>query len=295
MNLKRNLYILKCRAYVLTRHLIEKILLKLSEWDLIYCHRVGFTNNTDDGKIHPAPDITSDRFIFSVSYVLRKIESKHEYWFETLKGKRIFTVEESYHVEHRISYRANLKAFYAHFSPKQRMWVDYTSPIVQLFENKDFFSDLSKDEITPIKVETHRCDFSKCRYAFDFCYAPDLNTHGVPFEVLTESQKALEVQLTSKVSEINKTLTGADYDGEIVSPDKTPLCDNLLCRKCGLPLFASKRKYSFWCIKHGELEYPDVQRVDPVMYANVLDNTMEILEDLIAHFDTTECPQDSNL
>ena len=295
--LKRSFYILKCRAYILFRHLAEKILLKLSEWDLIYCHRVGCSSNTDDGVVHTAPDITSDRFIFSVSYIFRKLESKYEYWFETKKGKRIFTVEDSHHLEHRISYRANLKAFFAHFSPRQRMWVDYVSPVVQLFEESYSyaFPDL-RDETHirgELKVNTHRCDFSQCRYAFDFCYAPEsLTTCRTSDEVFSESYRALEVQLTSKVTEINKILTGVNYDGEMMSPKNMPMSENILCRHCGLPVFASaENKYNFECLSHGELDFGQVRRVDPVEYKKVLEYTFDTLEALIHK----SCPQDSNL
>lgn len=291
MKLKRKLYILKCRGYILLRHLTEKILLKLSQWDLIYCHRVGYSDTNDDGAIHTAPDITSNRFIFSVSYVLRKIESKYEYWFETHRGKRIFTVEESHHVEHRISYRAELKAFYAHFSPKQRMWIHRNAPVVQVLEEVFAYPDMTADPLEGVEVKTHRCDFNQCRFAFDFCYAPTLHI-GVSYEVLTESQKALEVQLTSKVSEINKILTGANYDGEMMSPKNMPLSENILCRHCGLPVFASaENKYQFECLAHGELEYEWVKRVDPVEYKKVLGYTLDTLEALIQK----SCPQDSNL
>lgn len=292
MKLKRNLYILKCRAYILTRHLIEKILLKLSEWNLIYCHRVGVSNNTDDGKIHHSPDIISDRFIFSVSYVIRKFEIKREYWYETKKGKRIYTIEDTHHIEGRLSYRAELKSFFAHFSPRHRMWVDYTQPTVQLLEeDMKAFDFLETRATRPIKVETHRCDFSQCRYAFEFTFDLCQGKEVSP-EVISESYRALGIQLTSKVTEINKILTGADYDGEMMSPKNMPLSENILCKHCGLPVFASARnRYQFECLAHSELDYEEVRRVDPIEYHRVLDNTLDILE----HLTQKSCPQDSNL
>ena len=293
MNLKRTYYILKCRVHILFRHFVEKSLLKLSEWGFIKCHRKSYSNTTDDGVIHSLPNLSTKRFIFSVSYVLLQIERKYEYWFETKKGNRIFTVDESHHVEHRVSYRADLKAFFAHFSPKHRMWVYKNAPIVNFFEDTKVYSDFSDPNVRQVETKTHHCDFSKCRFAFDFAYAPELNHIGMSSEVISQSYRALEVQLTSKVSEINKVLTGANYDGEMMSPDKTPLCENLLCNKCGLPVFASaKNKYSFLCLKHGELDYNSLDKVDQILYRNVLDNTMGILEDLISNFDTTECPKD---
>lgn len=293
MNLKRNLTILKCRAYIFARHLIEKVLLKFAEWKLIKCHKRTYSQVFDETTPQSAPDFTSDRFIFSVSYILRKIEFIYEYWFETKRGKRIFTVDDARHVEGRVTYRAELKAFYAHFSPKMRQWVDYTHPVVQHFMEQSF-SPVSKDApIKPILLHTYRLDFSKCRYAFEFSYAPEMLDARKLSEVLSQSHRAFGNQLTSKVPEINKILTGADCDGEMMSPYKTPLCDNLLCRRCGLPVFASaKRKYSFMCLKHGEIEHPEVDRVDPILYKDVLENTMDILEDLITNFDTSECPQD---
>lgn len=292
MKLKRKLYILKCRTYVLLRHLAEKVLLHFAEWKLIKCHKNTYSRVLDESTPQSAPDFTSDRFIFSVSYILRKFEFVYEYWFETKKGKRIFIVEDTRHVEERVSYRAELKAFLAHFSPRQRMWVYSTSPVVQVFDSKGYFQDLSKGIVSQFKVNTHQCDFSQCRYAFEFSYAPEMNKLGRPYEVISESYRVFGNQLTSKIPEINKILTGADYDGEMMSPKKMPLCENILCSKCGLPVFASSEdKYKFECLKHGELEVFNVRRVDPFNYEGVLENTLEILEDLIAE----SCPQDSNL
>lgn len=279
MNLKRNLYILKCRVYVLTRHLIEKVLLQLSNWGWIYCHRVYLTRPRDESGIESAPDFSSDRFIFSVSYIRRVIEFKHEYWFETLKGKRIFTVDESYHLEGRLIYRAELKAFFAHFPPRQRMWIHREAPVVYIQSKPGSFYDESSDTV---ELKTHRCDFSQCRYAFEFSYAPEQYSQVKLSEVISESHRAFGNQLTNKIPEINKILTGADYDGEMMSPNNMPLSNNLLCKKCGLPVFASsKDKYQFECLRHGELNHSEVIRVDPVEYQQVLGYTSEILEDLI--------------
>ena len=292
MNLKRTYYIIKCRVHILFRHYVENCLLKLSEWGFIKCHRNSYSNTTDDGVVHSLPNLSTDRFIFSVSYVLIKVERKYEYWFETKKGKRIFTVDENHHVEHRVSYRAYLKAFFAHFSPKQRLWVYRNAPVVDLFEDTKMYPDFSDPNVRQVETKTHHCDFSKCRFAFDFAYAPDLNPIGMSSEVISQSYRALEVQLTSKVSKINKILTGADYDGEMMSPRNMPLCNNLLCRKCGLPVFASAGdKYQFDCLRHGDIPYDEVMRVDPIEYQQVLGYTSDILDDLIKK----SCPQDSNL
>ena len=287
MNIKRELFILKCRAYIMLRHLAEKVLLQLSKWGWIRCHKKSYSNTSDNSVVHSLPDLKSNRFVFSVSYILLKVERKYEYWFETKKGKRIFTVDESHHVEHRVSYRADLKAFFAHFSPKQRMWVYRNSPVVEILEVDSFLELPFFTE--PVKVKTHRCDFSQCRFAFDFAFAPELSHNGMTSEVISQSYRALEVQLTSKVLEINKILTGADYDGEMMSPKKMPLSNNLLCQKCGLPVFASaENKYQFECLRHGELDHSGVMKVDPVEYQQVLGYTSDVLEDLIHK----SCPQD---
>lgn len=285
MKLKRKFYILKCRASVLFQNLAEKILLRLSKWGWVHCHKVTYTNIKDCGSVQYAPDLVSSRYIFSVSYILRRLESVSEYWFETKKGKRIFTVDESYHAEGRVSYKADLKSFFAHFSPRQKMWVHSNSPVIQFSNFNGYLSKSPFSNPVPqVEVKTHRCDFSQCRFAFEFSYALDM-----PSEVLPQSYRVLGNQLTSKVSEINKILTGADHDGEMVSPKNMPLSENLLCRQCGLPVFASAEdKYHFECLNHGELYYDKVMRVDPVEYQKVLGYNLDTLEALIKK----SCPQD---
>jgi len=284
--LKRILHLWKNRVKVLFRNLAIKVLTKLSEWGLVYHHKNAWTDCNDDGKVHSSPDISSDRYTFSVSYILRQFETKREEWFTTNQGKLLLMVEDYHHTDFRIEYRADLKAFLAHFSPRQKMWVYRHSPVVSLHYD---FQELSLDFDKMVTFKTHHCDFTKCRYAYTFSYAPDLDTGKVPLEVLAESQIALKRGLTSKVSEINKILTGADYDGELMSPKKMPLSENILCRKCGFPVFASaENKYHFECLHHGELDYEWVKRVDPVEYQSVLRNTFDILESLIQK----SCPQD---
>lgn len=294
-NIKRKFYLTKARLHVIFRNLAEKLFKLLAKLDLVVEHKKDYVNFLDNSEPISAPDIKSDRYIFSVSYINRKVECVHEYWFETKKGRHLLDMWDEKMVESHISYRAELKAFFAHFSPRQRMWVysHYPRVVLQLDDPVPYAYDPS--HLEKIHYVEHYCNFKDCRYAFEFRYAQPHNSE-TPAEVISESYRAFSNGMPSKVTEINKILTGVDYDGELMSPDKTPLSENLLCRKCGLPVFASaKRKYEFWCIKHGELEYKDVARVDPIQYRDVLDNTMDILEDLTRNFATTECPQDSNL
>lgn len=273
------------------RNLAEKLFKFLAKCHLVLEHKEEYNNIIDLTSPQSLPDFCGDRFVFKVSYVQRILEFSSEYWFTNRKGKKLFVVWHNHHLEGRFSYRADLKSFLCHFSPRLKVWVDSNSPVVYLQQDSYPLSMHDYDLSREVAFKTHRCDFSQCRYAFEFSHAlPHINR--MPNEVLAESQKALKNRLTSKVSEINKILTGADYDGEIVSPKNMPLSQNLLCRHCGLPVFASaKDKYQFECLEHGELDYDWVMRVDPVEYEKVLGNTLDILEDLIQK----SCPQDSNL
>ena len=289
MKLKRTFYLIKCRTHVLLRNLAEKVLKLLAKYDLVIEHKRDFSRVTDLSSPHSLPDLCGNRFVFDVSYVQREIEVFSEYWFTTKKGKMLFVVWDNHHKEGRISYRAELKCFLCHFSPRYHMWVHRYSPVICL-EHPKQFSPVSGLPDIEVEFKTHRCDFSQCRYAFEFSYAPDLNANKVPCEVISESCKVLERELTSKVTEINKILTGASYDGELMSPKNRPLSQNLVCNHCGLPVFASAEdKYRFECLHHGELDHGRVRRLDPVQYESVLKNTMDILEALIQQ----SCPQDS--
>ena len=286
MKLKRWYYRIKARLHVCTRNFLENFFLFLSKFNLVVVHKEHHVNFLDNNAPIPAPDIKSDRYVFSVSYINRKVEYVNEYWFETKKGKIIFWMWDEKFLESHISYRADLQAFFAHFSPRQRMWVYRHSPRVMLqMDNSPNLALYDPYHVEQVFYKEHHCNFEECRYAFEFRY-PQSHNSETPSEVISESYRAFSNGMPSKVTEINKILTGADYDGELVSPDKTPLSENLLCSKCGLPVFASaKHKYHFLCLEHGELEYFEVDRVDPIRYKNVLNNTMEILEDLVYKFD----------
>lgn len=245
--LKRNLYIMKGRFHVLMSHTIERVLHTLSKWGFIVEHKKDYTKS-DQGDITPSPDIISDRFVFRVSYIQRKVEFISEYWFETKNHKRIHTVYENHHEENRISFRAEMKSFYAHFSHKDRRW---------LHDSKN--------------------DFSNYRFAIEYALSPlDLFTHG---EVFSESYKALKSGLMSKVPEINKELTGASNDGEFTSPSGFPLCDNIVCQKCGYPVFATKVSgYYFECIRHGMIDYTEIEVLNPSVYKRVWSNCLTEIE-----------------
>lgn len=283
MNLKRKYYIIRCRIHVLLDHFIEGVLHILSKVGLIVEHKKSYTNVFDQGEPHSAPDIKSERFVFSVSYLIRKVEFVSEYWFETKHGKRIYTVYENHHEENRISYRADLKSFFCHFSHRHRQWVHKESPRIYVKKEK-FLSPTLNDKYG---IECYTCDFSKCRYALEFSIAPDA-LRNTAEEVISKSYKVLGDSLTSKIPEINKMLTGAENDGNLTSPKKCPLADNLVCRKCGFPVFATPTgRYIYECIHHGEIEYRDVDRVDPKKYEGILTNCMFELERFC------ECPQDN--
>lgn len=286
MSIKRTYHIFKCRAHVKIYHIIERVLHALSKCGLIKEHKNSYSNVIDQGKPCSAPDIKSERYDFAISYLIRKIEFVSQHWFQTKRGKKIFVVYDNHHAEYRISYRADLQSFFAHFSPKHRMWVHKHSPRVVIPVSVP---------VTFLEQETgfryHTCDFSQCRFALEFSLAPDMIDKTAE-EVISKSYKVLGDSLTSKITEINKILTGVDCDGEIVSPKNMPLCENILCWHCGLPVFASaENKYKFECLIHGELDHVRVKRVDPVMYKRVLENATEVLESLIQK----SCPQDDNL
>ena len=286
MNIKRAYYIFKSRTHVRISHLLERVLHTLSKRGLIVEHKKNQTYLHDHGDIRTAPSITTERFSFSVSYVIRKAEFTSQYWFETKQGKRIYTVYDNHHVETRVSFRAELQSFFVHFSPRHRVWVHRNSPRVVIRDVPLICASLFEPEM--VRFKYHTCDFSKCRYSLEFCIAPDNPTNLTPDEVISKSYKVLGDSLTSKVSEINKILTGVDYDGDIVSPKNMPLCDNLLCKYCGLPVFASAEdKYKYDCLKHPDLDRSEVYRVDPTKYKEVLNMNLDTLESLIR-----ECPQD---
>lgn len=293
MKLKKNLYILSCRAQVLLNILVRKFFNLLAKCHLVVEHRKSCSQVRDINSPTPIHDIMTDRFVFEVTYINREIEIVDEHWFATKKGKKLYVVRDHHHKSGKISYRANLTSFYAHFSPKLKRWVHHHAPIVHLEDDRllSDLRDIGDDPISPIKneqVKTHRCDFSQCRFAFEFSYELD-NAGRMPSEVIHESYKVLKNGLTSKIPEINKILTGADCDGEMLSPKKMPMSENLLCKLCGLPVFASARnKYQFECLKHGELCYSQVERVDPVRYKKVLEYNFDYLESLIQK----SCPQD---
>lgn len=281
MKLKRAYYIFKCRIQVLINRLIERVLKTLSNLGFIVEHKTSYVNIINRGDITPVPEIKSDRYIFDVSYIIHKFEFVSEYWFCTKKGKRIYTVCDSHHFEFRISYRAELKSFLAHFSHKCKVWVHKHSPRVALIK-PNAFEDLTGDVTSDMKIEEHYCDFSQCRYGFEFSLSPDAFSDTdveSKEEALSESYRILKNDLEGKISDINELLTGVKNDGDITSPSGAPLSDNLLCRKCGYPVFASiKDKYSFECVHHGDISNLDVIRVDPARYKEVLNNCLPSLE-----------------
>lgn len=258
---------------------IERVLHTLSKWGLVVEHKKNYTRVIHQGDIKTAPDIASKRFIFAVSYAIHQVVSVSEYWFETKRGKKIFVMWENSHTENRISYRAELKSFFCHFSHRHKQWVHHQAPKVILYQKN---SPMNEN----MDFRYHTCDFSKCRYAFEMSIALDLNPTTAE-EVISESYRVLGNSLRSRVTEINEILTGVKNDGNLTSPLGCPLADNLVCRECGYPVFAVPTSaYIYDCIHHGEIDYPRVDKVDPKTYEEILANCMTAIE----HY--CECPQD---
>ena len=284
----KRLNMLKYRLHVLWDKFKLGFFSRLAKWGLIVEHKRDCTIDLDT-TVTPkcAPDIKSERYVFNVSYLIRKVEHIHEYWFETKKGKRLYTRYDDHILESKIEYRAELDAFFAHFSPKLRMWVYRNNPVVHSFYNTPVLDFPPKDSpIDLVLINTYRCDFSQCRYAFIFIINPVESTVPVE-EVIEKSYRVLRNGLNERVVEINQILTGAENDGAMTSREGTPLSDNILCRHCGYPVFASKHsRYKFICINHGEIHYEDCMKVDPWKYEKALSNCMEELEYYC------ECPQD---
>ena len=239
-------------------------------------HESQYVQTVDCSDPTRQEDIKTDRFVFEVSYIHRKTVGVDERWYySTRSGRRLFILSDHHEETHRLEYRAELKSFFAHFSPRMRQWVHKSSPVVQGFYTPEF-SPCTSEPTKPVLINTYRCDFSQCRYAFSFSFD---RVSGLTSEVLQQSYKALKRSLTNQVITINKILTGADNDGEMMSSSNMPMCENLLCRHCGLPVFASPRnKYHFECLRCGELIHAQVDRVDPVRYERVRENTLEELE-----------------
>lgn len=258
MKLKRTYYILRGRIHVFTQTLLEKVFLALSKIGAVVMYRDTYQTSKDLQGPNSAPDIETDRFVFEVSYIVQKVETFGGYWFQTKKGKRLFTMYENNHQEFRIIYIAQLKSFFAHFSYRHKEWVKQGHP-----------------------------GLSSCRYKFSFSITPD-SAEISRREVLPESYRVLKSGLTSKIPEINKTLTGADNDGEMTSPKNRLLVDNIICRHCGYPVFASaENKYGFECMNHGEISISQADKVDPKTYERIFNNCLFDLEIFCG------CPKDN--
>lgn len=287
MKLKRNYYILKGRLHVWRNTILESILTQLAKWGLVEEHKKSYNLIKGQTKPKSAPDIVSQRFVYNVSYVLHKVEFIEEYWFETKKKKkRIHTVYENHHEENRLSCRLELKSFYAHFSHKCRMWVhsNSTSTVTVLY--KDSVPNLFPKD-SNLEFKHHTCDFSKCRFAFEMSLSPEQTLEDIPREVILESFRVLGDRIANKIPEINKTLTGAENDGDLMSPSKCPLADNLVCRECSYPVFSTNSgRHIYECIHHGEVDHTKIDRIDPKAYEEILSNCLTELEWFC------ECPQD---
>ena len=273
MKLKRNYYILKCRFHVWRNILFENLFIKLSKLGLLVEHKRSYQQVRDQIAPVPAPDFENERSVFEVSYTTYTIDFASEYWFESKKGKKLLTLYDEHHTERIVEYRANLKSFLAHFSHKQKIWVHAKSPKVALKSDGG------------IRFYEHFCDFSQCRFAFKF-KAP-LDSKTTLREVIAESYRVFGDTILSNTTNINRLLTGVDFDGVMMSPSKRPLVDNIICKECGFPVFSSSRyKYQFECIHHGEIKFEDCLKVDPVKYEEIFNNCVFELERFC------ECPQD---
>jgi len=279
LNLSRKIkaLVFKCWVSVLSFAAKRGLIVEHKLHDVIY--------KPDSFDVVPCPNIRTDRMVFNVSRAERVVTFIDEHWFNTKKGKRILTLSDHKHTQDTIEYRAELEEFFCHFSPTLKKWVSRKAPVVHLMDltKVSVFEDIGKT--SQFQAKTHHCDFSKCRFAFNM----NTNAFRTPTEVISESYNELKRQLEEKVPEINEMLTGVKNDAQYMSPSGQPLAENMICSKCGLPVFmSSKGRYLFECMHHGEIEYQNgIVRVSKEEYEDRLKCASE-------DFDRF-CPQDSYL
>ena len=225
------------------------------------------------------PDIMTNRFVFSNSYLLRDIMFIDEYWFESRRGKKLFVITDRKERQYRLSFRLDLKNFLAKFPRNHEVWVDRKRTTVVIPENfKSFAFNENNKTIDRVNTETYHCDVTDCRYAYEFSY--NVEEKVFPLEdVISESCRVISSGLMSKIEEINEKVTkGVKNDGELTSRGSQPLAENIVCRKCGYPVFHSSfNRYGYECINHGELYRDNVYRVDNKQYQDNMKNCIEAL------------------
>ena len=249
----------------------------------------GVTTSIQEGPT-VLPDIKAGRGEYKVSFTYSLLTDTYEHWFNTRKGKRIFTVDDSEECTKGVhDFRLELVRFEVRFNPFTTITVerpnmtflkDIVLPERKSMRVKPF--DPS-ESLKPIGMNHYTVDFSEARYSIQVSHPISAIEKE---ESLKNALKIIERQLKGKDKEVNELLTGIKNDGEFVTLEGDVLAKNIVCAYCGLPAFVSKdsQEHTYTCIREhtiNNLPGDNVYRVDPVDYAIILGNTKEELYDLL--------------
>lgn len=230
---------------------------------------------TDDTPII-LEDLVTSRFTYGISFVHFLFQYTDKLWYETKKGKRILTLSDAFGGKVTIDFRADLKRFETVMTAPESRDKEYFNErgsFQYLRPGQKYTLVLSNDCPTYYDSKGNRktADFFKCRYACRVTH--ELHNEEDLAGVIKMSIEHLKGDLLSKVDEIAENLLGVDNIGtdNLVTREGDPLADNLICTKCGSPVFAlNGQGYNYLCPIHYRTEY--IRRVDSEFYKKQLEH-----------------------
>ena len=230
-----------------------------------------------------APIIT-ERGRFHVSHIASVNIVVHHHWYESLKKHKVLynVCNEEYYVV-KVAVQAECESFLVKINPFSSYVVNRNNPRM-VYIHKPVMPHLGNPN-DMVKYNTITCDFLNARMKVgmentvsDFKYCITAVN-----ELLEITRRRLKEYIEGNPEEINEKLTGIKFDGEFRTKDGNRLIPNILCRKCGLPVFDTPTGYIAQCANHncGYLHPNEVKKVDPKYYEMVYEQNKEVLHMLL--------------
>jgi hypothetical protein len=238
-------------------HVLPPVFSLLHKYNLVVQHSIHYHGSVyGDGRdrVIPYNDIRTSRGRFSTSYVLRLHRDKDEEWYESKKGKRLFTYQDLFREEIHLSWRAEPQEFEIHINP----WTSHrvfrkNAPLfkVMVLDRLDSPFKLNEDLVKPVnQVKSYYLDFPNARIAYNYSIRYDISEE----EAVNLIWDQLKTHLEQKSTDINFRITGIQDEGNLKTRDFYTLTEDMICPKCRLPVFETGRNdLPYFCMRHEKM------------------------------------------
>lgn len=249
---------------------------------------LSYNSNDKLNRVVLSDDILkTDRGEFNFSFYAQCTVCNQYWWYESLfKKKKLHTVSEEKRYNVSVKARSECLAFLVKIDPFNEAYVTAKNPIINFCRHEE--QDIFKPPIHMCShtIEKKVCNFLNARFALEsmLYVEKEEEIDSAIYELVKATRRHIYEYIKGNPEMVNERITGVKYDGDFCTKDGFRLLENVLCPRCGKPVFKSGTKdYTGQCLFCDEDFYSvELVKVDPVRYRKVLEFNKIPLQEILS-------------